>query len=322
MRVFVASGRVIGWILTAAALAGLLHPLVVGLSRRIPRGAAIAVVAVSTVFLVALVAYGVVDEVVDEARVIEREAPRAARRLERDDRFGEVAIDLDLSKRTQEFVDDVPELLRGGTAEEALRSAANRGVAFLATGVLTLFFLLHGPKLMASAVEQIHDADRRARVERVAAGAYQRAWRYIAGSLLMAAAAGLVGYVLARVADVPGAAVLALWTALWDLVPLVGAVLGALPIVLLAAVDSTITALAVTAVLIGYQVFEGLVLQRRVDRSSLHLGPFLTVIGGLIGLEAYGLGGALLAVVVLTCVIAVAEELEADRPGPDLGSPE
>jgi len=26
--------------------------------------------------------------------------------------------------------------------------------------------------------------------------------------------------------------------------------------------------------------------------------------------------------VVLTCVIAVAEELEADRPGPDLESPE
>ncbi|MGH2685503.1 MAG: AI-2E family transporter, partial [Actinomycetota bacterium] len=250
MRVFVASGRVIGWILAASTLAGLLHPLVVVLSRRIPRGAAIAVVALATVFVVALVAYGVVDEVVDEARVVQREAPQAARRLERDDRFGDVATDLDLARRTQEFVDDVPELLRGGTAEEALRSAANRGVAFLATGVLTLFFLLHGPRLAAAAAEQIHDPDRRARAERVAAGAYRRAWRYIAGTLLMAAAAGLVSLLLARVADVPGAAVLALWTALWDVVPLIGAVLGALPIVLLAAVDSTSTALAVSTVLV------------------------------------------------------------------------
>ena len=54
-------------------------------------------------------------------------------------------------------------------------------------------------------------------------------------------------------------------------------------------------------------------LQRRVERSSLHVGPFLTVAGGLIGLEAYGLGGALLAVIVFTCVVAVAEEREARR---------
>jgi predicted PurR-regulated permease PerM len=152
-------------------------------------------------------------------------------------------------------------------------------------------------------------------------GAYWRAWRYIAGSLMMAVAAGLMAFLLARLADVPGAAVLGLWAALWDIVPLLGAALGALPIVLLAAVDSASTAVAVAVVLVGYQVFEALVLQRRVDRTSLRLGPFLTVIGGLIGLEAYGLGGALLAVVILTCIIAVAEELESDRATAPLESP-
>jgi predicted PurR-regulated permease PerM len=278
---------------------------------------------VSTLFLVAVVSYGVIDEVVSEARVIQREAPEAARRLERDDRFGDVARDLDLAERTEEFVDDVPQLLRGGTAQDALRSAANRGVAFLATGVLSLFFLLHGPRLARSAAEQIHDDDRRAKVEAVAVGAYWRGWRYIMGTLLMAAEAGLVSLFLANLADVPGAEVLALWTALWSVVPIIGAALGAVPIVLLAAVDSTTTAIATGIVLLGYQVFEALVLQRRVERTSIHVGPFLTVIAGLIGLEAYGLGGALLAVVIVTAVVAIAEELEAQRPDtPDLGSEE
>jgi predicted PurR-regulated permease PerM len=321
MRVFVASGRVIGWILAAAVVAGLLHPLVAGLARRMPRGVAVAVIAISTLSVVTVVTYGVIDELVSEARVIQEEAPRAARRLERDDRFGEIARDVDLAERTEEFVDDVPQLLRGGSPEDALRSAANRGVAFLATGVLTLFFLGHGPRLAAAALEQIHDQEQRERVSRVAAGAYRRAWRYIAGTLLMAAEAGLVALFLARVADVPGAEVLALWTALWDIVPVVGAVLGSIPIVLLAAVDSPMTALALAILLVGYEVFETLVLQRRVEQTSLHLGPFLTVIAGLIGLEAYGLGGALLAVVIATCVVAVAEELEADRPDiPDIES--
>jgi predicted PurR-regulated permease PerM len=186
-------------------------------------------------------------------------------------------------------------------------------VAFLATGVLSLFFLTHGPRLVRSATEQIRDPARRLVVVEIGGVAYERTWRYAMGRVLMAAASGLLGYLLAAMADVPGAAVLGLWCALWDLVPLLGFVIGSVPIVVLASVQEGERGVAVALAVIAYQCFEAFVLQRRVERTSIHLGPFLTVLGALLGLELYGLGGALLAVALLAGLVAVAEVMEERR---------
>jgi predicted PurR-regulated permease PerM len=179
--------------------------------------------------------------------------------------------------------------------------------------VLSLFFLTHGPRLVRSAAAQIDDPARRLVMVEVGGAAYQRTWRYVMGRLLMATAAGLLGYLVAAMADVPGAVVLGLWCALWDIVPLLGFVIGSVPIVVLASVQEGERGVAVALVVVAYQLLEAFVLQRRVERTSIHLGPFLTVVGALLGLELYGLGGALLAVVLLAGLVAVAEVMEERR---------
>ena len=50
-------------------------------------------------------------------------------------------------------------------------------------------------------------------------------------------------------------------------------------------------------------------LQRRTEKHTLKVGPFLTVAAGFAGLELYGLGGALLVVLIVVLVVAVADEL-------------
>jgi predicted PurR-regulated permease PerM len=310
LRILAASTRVIGWMLAAAVFAGLLHPVVNKLSKRIPH--ALAVVAVVAVVLgsVGLVGYSVVDTIVRETHKVQESAPDAARRLERSDRWGDLARDFHLAARTQTFVDEIPQRLRGGKPADAVRAAATRGVAFLATGVLSLFFLLHGPRLARGALDQIRSPARRRRAEVVATNAYLRAARYVLSTILLSVAAGLFGYLVASLADVPGAAALGLWVALWDVVPLFGALVGALPIVLLAAVFFSVERAVVAAIaFMAWQAFEYVVVQRAIERRSLHLGPFVTLFAGLAGLELYGLGGGLLAIVVATVVVAVADEL-------------
>lgn len=315
LRIVAASTRVIGWMLAAAAVAALLHPLVAALSRRVPRALAVVVVVAGVLAGAGFVGYSVVDTVVRETRNVQRSAPDAARRVERSGRWGELARDFRLEERTRSFVDDIPERLRGGTPAEAVRSTATRGVAFLATGVLSLFFLLHGSRLVDGAIAQIRDADRRARVRAVARTAYGRAVRYALATILLAVAAGLFAYLVAGIADLRGAAALGAWVALWDVVPLIGALTGALPIVLLALIFFSFErAVAVTAAFVAWQAFEYLVVQRRIERRSVHVGPFATLLAGLLGLELYGLGGALLAVLVVVFAVAVADEaLPAER---------
>lgn len=316
LRLFAASQRVIGWILVSAAVAGLLHPLVGFLARRIPRGFAVLVVAVGVLGSLAGVGYLVVDDVAAELRALQRAAPARAAQLEEEGRFAEVAREARLEERTRSFVREVPERLRGGTPAEAFRAAATRGLAFLATGVLTLFFLLHGAKLARAAVDQVHDPRRRARLERVGLRAGKRAFGYARGALATGVLAGVVAYAVARAAGVPGPAPLALWVALWDLVPVLGAAVGAVPIIVLAAVDDPVRGAVLAVVFVAYQVVEDLVLQRWVERRTLHLGPFLTAVAAFAGLELYGLGGALLAVLAVAVAVAVLDDL-ADDEEPD-----
>jgi predicted PurR-regulated permease PerM len=309
LRILVASQRVIGWILAAAAIAMLLNPVVALLSRRIPRGVAVAVVALGTVASVSFVTYGAIHDLVQETRNLQEAAPRRVAELERSKRFGQFARDVKLRDRVERLVDSAPERLRGGSPPEALRSAATRGVAFLATGVLSLFFLLHGPRILGAAARQVDNPDHRATLERAAHSAYVRGFGYVRRTILMAAMAGLVTYMAARAAGVPGPAPLGVWAALWDVVPLLGAFLGTLPVVILAAAVDPAKGVLLAGLFTGYQVFEQVVLQRRTERHTLKVGPFLTVAAGFAGLELYGLGGALLVLLIVVLVVAVADEL-------------
>lgn len=319
LRVAVASQRVLGWMLVAAAIAGLLHPLVVRLATRIPHGVAVLAVVAGSAATLGGLGYGLVDAVVTETARLQKAAPAAAGRIERDDRFGDLARDFRLAERTEKFLEDLPERLRGGTPAEAIRAAATRGVAYLATLVLSIFFLLHGRSLAAGALRQLGPGPTRDRIERVALSGFHRGFGYARGSILMSAGAGLVAYVVARAAHVPGPLPLALWVALWDLVPIIGFAIGAFPIVVLAGVGHTSRGVAVAAVFVAYQVIEMLFFQRRLERRTVRLGPFLTTAGGLAGLELYGMGGALVGLLIIALAVAALDEL---APPEDPAAPE
>jgi predicted PurR-regulated permease PerM len=316
------SARVIGWILAAATLAGLLSPLVQALDRRVPHALALLAVVVGTIGFAGVIGYAVVDDIAKEIRELDRAVPAAARQLESSPRFGPTATELRLGERAERFVDELPKRLAGGDVQDALRSAATRGVAFLATTVLTIFFIIHGPRLVEGAARQLPPAVR-PEARRVAAAVYGRTWHYVFGSLGLSAMAGLLAYGCARVLDTPGKAPLALWMAVFDLVPLVGVVLGAIPLVLLIGATEPWPATAtVAAVMIGWQFMEGLRLRRWVEGRSLHLGPFVTLAVGMVGLELYGSGGVFVGLVLVVVVAALLDETLGRGPRSSAYRPE
>ena len=146
-------------------------------------------------------------------------------------------------------------------------------------------------------------------MQRVALNAFHRSARYGAGTIAMAVVAGLVAFVAGQATEVPGHTALAVWLALWDIVPVIGTVIGALPIVLLAGAASPQQAFVLAVLFIAYQVFEGLVLQRALERRSVRVGPFLTLSAAFVGLELYGIGGALFGAIAITVAAAVADEI-------------
>jgi predicted PurR-regulated permease PerM len=85
----------------------------------------------------------------------------------------------------------------------------------------------------------------------------------------------------------------------------VGIVIGALAIALLAVPDSLSLAVWLLVLFVGYQVFDVLVLEERIDRRTMHLGAFGTFVAAALGLEAYGLGGLIVATLLAIFAAAV-----------------
>jgi predicted PurR-regulated permease PerM len=309
LRVFVASARVLGWLAAATCLAALLHPAVAFLQRRVPRVVAVLGVVALTLGVIGSVVYLGVDGVRRQADFLQEEAPRAARRLERSERFGDAAREFQLQKRVRQFVEDLPQRLRGGDTATALRSAASRGVAFLASSVLTLFLLVQGPHLVDAGLRQIADHERRRRTKHLLTQAYLRSWRYVVFTLGRAVLAGLFAYVVCRWQHVPAPTLLSLWVAAWSVVPLMGIVVGAIPVVLLALPNSLDRAEAIGFLFVAYQAAEVLLVQRRLEARSMHVGPALTLLAAMAGLELYGVGGLVVSVVVVVFAAAIAHEL-------------
>ncbi|MDQ3643770.1 MAG: hypothetical protein M3450_20450, partial [Actinomycetota bacterium] len=104
LAVVAAAQRVIGWILVAATLAGLLHPLVSMVARRIPRAVATGVVMLLLVGTLGAAGYGVVDDVQRETRRLQEAGPERVRQIEASERFGDIASDMRLSERTDRFL--------------------------------------------------------------------------------------------------------------------------------------------------------------------------------------------------------------------------
>ncbi len=154
--------RVIAWALTAMAIAAL-----AATGRRVllaVHGAGLAVLVVVVLILgsFGFVVYRVVDDVSSQTRRLQRAAPERAAELEAD---SDLLQEIHFADRVERLAKAIPERLRGGSPAEAIRSAANRGVAFLAGLILTLFFVLYGPSLLTGAFGQITDPTRRGRVE-------------------------------------------------------------------------------------------------------------------------------------------------------------
>lgn len=312
LRMMVAAGRVLGWIAAAAFIALLLTPFVQMLDRWLPRGLAVLVVALVVLGGAGLAGYGVGTSLLRQYEGVKEAVPDVVARVESSERFGDVAREARLRERAVEIVDAIPERLRGGSPADAVRAAATRGVAFIATGILTLFFLLHGPRLLTGAVAQLPEPTRE-RVSQIGVRAAGRASRYALLTLLQAVVAGVVGYGIARALAVPGAAALGLWLTLWAVVPLVGAFVGALPIVAIAAAQEPLHGVAAAAFFVVYQIVEGTLAQRQIERRTMRLGPFLTTLAGAAGLELYGLGGALGLTLAVALVVAVLNELATLR---------
>jgi predicted PurR-regulated permease PerM len=299
------SERVIAWVLVAGAIALLVYPAVEFGSRWLPRVLVVVLLVIVSLGTIGFVSYRLVNDVTSATDRLQQAAPKRAAELEKN---SDVLRQVHLRRRVTKLVDDIPNRLAGGSGTKALESAATSGVAFVAGLILTIFFVVYGPRIFAAGMLQIPDPKRRARMEHVVMRGARRGLDYARIKVLVALVEGVLAYLIARVAGVPGPAALGVWAGLWSLLPVAGVLVGALPIVLFAGASSLTSAVlvALAFVAIGVAMF---LFWPVVERETVEVGSFLIVFAAFAGLELDGLTGALLGILGVVVVVAILEEL-------------
>ncbi len=194
------------------------------------------------------------------------------------------------------------------------RAVVTGTLAILTIGVLTFLMLLRAPQLSASILALLPE-QRAERVRRVGGDAARAVTGYVTGNLVISLIAGSFTYAWLRILGVPFAFILALWVAFADLLPLVGATLGAIPSVFVALLQSPGQGIATLIFFVVYQLFENHVLQPVVMAKTVNLNPLTVLIAVLIGVQLAGLLGALLAIPVAGALQVLARDVWDTRQG-------
>ncbi len=168
-------------------------------------------------------------------------------------------------------------------------------VALLTVLVLTFMMILYGPQLLSSGLGAL-SPPKRERVKLVAADCAKALTGYVMGNLLISVIAGGLTFIALWISGVPFRGVLALWTAFADLIPLVGATLGAIPTIGVAFLHSVPAGIGMLIFYVIYQQFENHVLQPPIMAKTVQINPLFVLVSVLIGVELFGILGALLAI--------------------------
>ncbi|MEU4620940.1 AI-2E family transporter [Actinoplanes sp. NPDC023801] len=189
-----------------------------------------------------------------------------------------------------------------------LRSVAT-GVAGGATiFVLSYLMVLEAPKITHGFLALFPPA-RAERIRRVSHDCAKTITGYLTGNLLISLICGSLTYLVLRVMDVPYAGLIALFVGLADLIPLVGATLGAIVATAAGFVTSTTAGIVVLVFFVVYQQLENHLLQPMIFARTVKLNPLAVLVAILIAVELAGILGALLAIPVAGILQILARDI-------------
>lgn len=311
----VAVRSVLVLLLVAAFLAIGLNPIVEFFERRgLRRTGAVAIVLVGALLVLGGVLGAVVPPIVDQASQFATAAPGYVRDLQADARVQRLDSRFHFLSTLQSYSQDPARLAPtvGGGVIGVGKVVFSAFFSALTLLILTLYFLSGLPAIKASAYRLV-PRSRRARVGLLTDEILERVGGYVGGLLTISACAGVSTFVLLTVLDVPYPLALAVVVALTDLVPLVGATIGAALVTLVALFGSVHDGVLVGVFYLLYQQVENYLLYPRIMKRSVDVSPAATVVAVLVGGSLLGVIGALLAIPMAAAVQLVLQEVVFPR---------
>jgi predicted PurR-regulated permease PerM len=291
------------WIVIAAFIAIALSEPVGHLQRRVKRrGLSIALVYLALIAIPILFGAILVPPLVKETNKLIDNVPAYANDVQdyvqKSKTLRNLEHDYNITDKIQKQAEKLPTKL-GGAANvlsDIGFGIVNSLFALITILILSAFMIGSGGRWVDAAIQSRpppeHETLRRAAHD--ISGAVVG---YVAGALGQALVAGVTAFIVLTILGVPYASALALIIALLDLIPLVGATVGAFLVGLVTVFNDFPTATIIWVIWsIIYQQIENTVIQPRIQSHTVNVQPIVVLVAVLFGSTLFGVLGALLAI--------------------------
>jgi predicted PurR-regulated permease PerM len=192
---------------------------------------------------------------------------------------------------------------------KALLSA---GAALIIVIVLLVYFVANLPAMKRSAYRML-PRSRRARAGLVSDEVLARVGGYIVGNLATSVLAGLAALFFLLATGVPYPVALALFVAITDLVPLLGATVGALVVCVVAFFVSVPVGIASACFFVAYQLLEHRLVVPRLVPAGMRLSPLPILLAAVVGGVLFGGLGVIVAIPLMAGVRVLLTEVVFPR---------
>jgi predicted PurR-regulated permease PerM len=312
--------RPLTWIFIAAFIAIALSGPINVLERKMRRGFAVAIVYLCLILIpVALIGL-LVPPIVTQANNLVQNLPEYAQDVtdfvNENDTLRQLQEDYDITGRIEKEASELPSRLgdAAGVLSDIGLGIVNSVFAGVTILVLSIFMVGSGRRFLNWWARQ-YPPEREEWMHRLFERIGNAIGNYVAGALLQATIAGFASWIMLLILGVDFALPLAVIVFLLDLVPLVGATLGAILVGIVTVFsDFPVDTIIWAVFAIVYQQVENNVIQPRIQARAVQLEPLVVLISVLFGSALFGVLGALLAIPAAAAIqITVREYVQFRR---------
>ncbi|HVL89448.1 MAG TPA: AI-2E family transporter, partial [Actinomycetota bacterium] len=234
--------------------------------RGMRRGSAVAAIFVIGAVVVLGFLAMITPAIINQIGQLVEQAPERIREAQESNKFiADLNERFDLTGKLTNLADNLP-----STALSLVRSFTSFVFNLLTVVILTLYFSTALPK-MEIGIARLLRRENREEFSTILEESTSLVGGYMIGNLVVSVIAGGVSFVALLLIGVPYPAALAFWVALTDLIPTVGAILGALAAVLVAAFAGVPELVGTVIFFTIYQQIENYVIAPRVMTRTVEM---------------------------------------------------
>jgi predicted PurR-regulated permease PerM len=178
--------------------------------------------------------------------------------------------------------------------------------------VLTIYFMGAFDRVKAGAYRLV-PASRRERFSLIGDEILAKVGAYMAGALSIAIIAGTSTFIFLAIAGVAYPYALAVVVAVTDLIPQIGATLGAVVVSIVGFATSIPVGIACVIFFALYQQVENFLIYPKVMRRAVKVSDLAAIIAALLGISLLGVVGALIAIPAVAAIQLIVREVVFPR---------